>query len=311
MAYEVIKTLEPNLLGRDFVVGDLHGSLSALVNLLAGVNFNPEIDRLISVGDLVDRGPDSLGCLDLIDEPWVHAAKANHEEMMLEAFNGGYMGNFWFQNGGFWGAAAYNDWQNLKKNSVVNLDKRVPEEKSQRLFDLLPKVEQLPFLITIKRPDGKKFHVIHAEFPPGYEITDEILEDPKKVYELATVQTSNGHHLLWGRYLFYNFYRADLSNIEKVKRTVAYNGSTKMFNDKLSHIISGHTILQRPMTIVGQTNIDTGAYGSYHSDASKWESLTCVELGTWTFYQATETEFRTVEPVTINREDLPLVQGQP
>lgn len=44
-----------NILGRDFVVGDIHGEFSKLSKLLSSVEFNENSDRLFSVGDLVDR----------------------------------------------------------------------------------------------------------------------------------------------------------------------------------------------------------------------------------------------------------------
>lgn len=301
----VVKQLQPNLLGRDFVIGDLHGSLSCLVNLLDNVSFDPTVDRLISVGDLVDRGPDSLGCLELLYEPWFHAVLSNHEQMMLEAFQGGYMGQFWLRNGGMWGIEALNDWRNKQSNLLINVDGRPPQEDSVRLWNALELVEQLPLLLTINMKDGKKFHVIHSELPPFYpeKITDTFLADSQKVLELSSQTSEDGMFILWGRHLFYNFFRAQLDNVEKLQRTVQHLPLSVrgVFNDELSHIISGHTIMQRPLTILGQTNIDTGAYGSYLKDAKKWEALTAVELGTWTFYQATEKDFRVVEPTVVNR----------
>jgi serine/threonine protein phosphatase 1 len=308
----ILKTFEPNNDGRDFVIGDLHGSLACFENLLENLAFDSTKDRMFSVGDLVDRGPDSLGCLALLRKPWFHAVLSNHEQMMLEAFRGGYMGQFWFQNGGMWGAEAWNVSRALEAKEAGRVE-HMPliSDEDMELIDLLTFVENLPFMITINRPDGKKFHVIHAELPPGNVITDEILSDGQKVHALATKQNGDGDSFLWGRHLFYDFYRADLSNREKIIRTLKLRNGTAVFNDKLSHIISGHTIMQRPVTIVGQTNIDTCAYGSFGEQSYSgnikvrgWCALTCIELGSWTFYQATEKEFRTVEPLTINKADL-------
>ena len=78
-----LKTFEANTSGRDFVVGDLHGSYSAFQNLLKGLDFDKTVDRMFSVGDLVDRGPDSVSCLSLIQEPWFNAVLANHEVAMI------------------------------------------------------------------------------------------------------------------------------------------------------------------------------------------------------------------------------------
>ena len=49
MVYVPFKFFSKNIQGRDFVVGDIHGCFSALENLLAQVNFNPEYDRVFTV----------------------------------------------------------------------------------------------------------------------------------------------------------------------------------------------------------------------------------------------------------------------
>ncbi|MFB1009911.1 MAG: metallophosphoesterase, partial [Thiopseudomonas sp.] len=44
-----------------YAVGDLQGCLEPLQQLLQQVQFDPASDRLWLVGDLINRGPDSLG----------------------------------------------------------------------------------------------------------------------------------------------------------------------------------------------------------------------------------------------------------
>ncbi|MGE8386251.1 MAG: metallophosphoesterase, partial [Pseudomonas putida] len=46
-----------------YAVGDLQGCLQPLKCLLDRVGFNPAVDRLWLVGDLVNRGPESLETL--------------------------------------------------------------------------------------------------------------------------------------------------------------------------------------------------------------------------------------------------------
>lgn len=305
-----LKTLEPNLLGRDFVVGDIHGCLSAFKNLIKNINFNHEVDRMISVGDLVDRGDDSFGCLSLIREPWFHSVLANHECMMLDMFfgDGSNGGDMWFSNGGDWAMEAYNDYI----ATYVHQNGRIPTDNSMQIIDLLPLVNQLPYLITVNTKSGKKFHVIHAEFMPGQLITDELLTDPVQVLKFASMVHEEGPCVLWARHMFDAFNYENLQGTEWIKRVV--KRTPNPYNDKLSHIISGHTIIQRPMTVLGQTNIDTGArdsywgpiipYGRNRTKPKAWAALTCVELDTWKFYQATETTFKEVEPLVISEEDI-------
>lgn len=67
-----------------WVVGDLHGCHTLLMNELERVSFDPLCDLLISVGDLIDRGAENVECLELITMPWFMAVRGNHEQMMLD-----------------------------------------------------------------------------------------------------------------------------------------------------------------------------------------------------------------------------------
>lgn len=305
----ILQTFEPNTKGRDFVIGDLHGAIAVLENLMVCLNFDKEKDRMFSVGDLEDRGRESLRSLGLLRESWFHAVMANHEQMMIQAFFGGYMGRYWWSNGGSWAMEAYNTFRAIQQYRMGNIDQlpHVTEEEHD-FFDLLNLAKEMPFLITVNHKSGKKFHIIHAELPPGKNITDQILTDPDQVLELATTQTNDGDAFLWGRYQFMKYYGDSLTNHAKLVRMAKYK-NTLTFNDNLSHIISGHTIMQKPITLFGQTNIDTCAYGSMSKSPPKWCGLTCIDLDTWTFYQATETEFRTVDPVVINKADLDSIES--
>lgn len=80
-----------NAKGRDLVVGDLHGHRSLLEKALDQISFDPRCDRVVSVGDLIDRGPESLATLSLIEEPWFYSVLGNHELMLLNFL--GYYGS--------------------------------------------------------------------------------------------------------------------------------------------------------------------------------------------------------------------------
>ncbi|PKH26922.1 serine/threonine-protein phosphatase [Enterobacterales bacterium CwR94] len=84
-----------------WLVGDLHGCRSQLDAALCSSDFNANLDLVISVGDIIDRGPDSPGCLALLAEPWFRAVRGNHEEMALEALTQGEH-HQWQMNGGEW-----------------------------------------------------------------------------------------------------------------------------------------------------------------------------------------------------------------
>lgn len=84
-----------------WIVGDLHGCRSQLDALLLENDFDKQNDLLISVGDLIDRGPDSVGCLQLLEEPWFRCVRGNHEEMALQALHR-HDPLLWMMNGGDW-----------------------------------------------------------------------------------------------------------------------------------------------------------------------------------------------------------------
>jgi serine/threonine protein phosphatase 1 len=88
--------------GRVFAVGDLHGMAHAFDRLLELAGFDPTRDLVWSLGDLVDRGPFSARCLDLLDEPWFRAIRGNHEQLMLDAAEDPGTWLIWTLNGGDW-----------------------------------------------------------------------------------------------------------------------------------------------------------------------------------------------------------------
>lgn len=94
-----------NPLGRDWAVGDIHGHFERLQHTLDAAGFDPARDRLFSVGDLVDRGPDSDRVLEWLDKPWFFAVQGNHElltlqfmagDPVLDLFNYRISGGGWF-----------------------------------------------------------------------------------------------------------------------------------------------------------------------------------------------------------------------
>lgn len=69
-------------MGRTVVVGDLHGCRDELEDLLAHIGFVSG-DRLVSVGDLVVRGPDPAGTIDLLLRVGARVVRGNHEDRLL------------------------------------------------------------------------------------------------------------------------------------------------------------------------------------------------------------------------------------
>lgn len=80
------------------IIGDVAGRYDELRELLK--KMPPR--KLIFVGDLIDRGPNSLDVVEYVEGTGSICVLGNHEHMMLDFFSGGkeYLENAWFENGG-------------------------------------------------------------------------------------------------------------------------------------------------------------------------------------------------------------------
>jgi serine/threonine protein phosphatase 1 len=106
-------------ISRILAISDIHGCHDEFNALLREVNYNPEEDKLILLGDYVDRGFKSKEVVEqvknLVEEWNIIALRGNHDQMFLDAMfknedelwlnNGGfqtvesYVGSDWFENG--------------------------------------------------------------------------------------------------------------------------------------------------------------------------------------------------------------------
>lgn len=101
---QMIQRFERNTTGRDFAVGDIHGCFTQLQAALDAIGFDPAAgDRLFSVGDLVDRGPESEKALEWLEKPWFHAVRGNHEDIAIRYAKGNPVDPHNYSiNGGDW-----------------------------------------------------------------------------------------------------------------------------------------------------------------------------------------------------------------
>src|SRR3954453_2641291 len=96
---------------RHLAVGDIHGCFRALQTLAAAVPFTPD-DEVITLGDYVDRGPNSCAVLDWLiayaRRGRLVALRGNHELMMLQAREDGRALKQWLGCGGDAALASYS-----------------------------------------------------------------------------------------------------------------------------------------------------------------------------------------------------------
>lgn len=127
-----------------YVVGDIHGCYSLLIKKLNELNFNFSKDILIGVGDLIDRGPENLKCVSLLNEPWFKTIKGNHEDFCVQGFSNDYIARCHqaSNNGGDW----FYELEDVDQERIVN-----------RFF-------QLPTLLEINYCN-RNFGFVHADLP--------------------------------------------------------------------------------------------------------------------------------------------------
>lgn len=136
-----LKKFKENTLGKDYVVGDIHGCFSKLRSVLEEIKFDETKDRLFSVGDLVDRGPESEEAIDWLAKTWFHAVKGNHEQMTIDLQTFG------------------EDMYSRHNGMGWILDS--PKEHQKLYAEVF---KDLPVAIEIEAK-GKKYGIIHADVP--------------------------------------------------------------------------------------------------------------------------------------------------
>jgi serine/threonine protein phosphatase 1 len=167
--------LERNEAGRDFVVGDVHGCFHLLRKAMRVAGFMEGRDRLLSVGDLVDRGPYSKEALEWLAKPWFYAVRGNHEQMVIDAETVGVDPGLHVANGALWFYQLTDD----------------ERDQFARAF------AALPYAIEVPTPDGV-IGLVHAEVPG-----DDWTAFRDSLIAADTERPANFDHIerfaLWGR----------------------------------------------------------------------------------------------------------------
>jgi len=148
---------------KTYIIGDVHGCLEMLKRLLDKIDWNPANDRLIFLGDYIDRGKNSKGVLDLLLEiskssSLVQFLIGNHENIFLEYLNTGRIMGF-ILNGGDATLESYR----TAESSGSEVD--IPQEHIAFLRSLEHWIEL------------DDYYVVHAGFRPGVDLERQSFED--------------------------------------------------------------------------------------------------------------------------------------
>jgi hypothetical protein len=157
-------------MGRTIFVGDVHGCRDELLALLDKVAFT-DGDRLVMVGDLVVRGPDPRGTLNVLRAAKAASVRGNHEDRLLR----------------YRKRPADTPLGNLALATARALHKRDWEFLSA-----------LPLWLDVP---AHGVRVVHAGLVPGVPIEK---QNPRTLMEIRCLDrdgdpTDKRGHLLWGK----------------------------------------------------------------------------------------------------------------
>lgn len=232
---EFFKSYPRNEYGEDFVVGDLHGQRQALLDELDRQGFDKTKDRLFCTGDLIDRGPDSFGTLELIFEPWFYFVRGNHElDLVFNMVD-------WDGRSHFKGA---QDWHFFLHDGRLDFIK----EK------MLPRIVETPIVLRVEGSFG--FWVVHADRGTLDREDGRLkLLDDAALPEVEKFNHLQFEALFWSRRLL----REAL--LEESRQNFLHFESVpgQEFEPGVGLTFVGHSVVERPILYRSHLFIDTGA----------------------------------------------------
>jgi len=203
MNYPKIHRYGLNKLGRDFVIGDIHGVFDTVKRGLELIKFNADVDRVFALGDLINRGRESRQALEFLSLPYVHSIRGNHDSefasMQIEEIR------------------QYGSRDRNGMGWVKDVSDDLLIEIRERLF-------RLPLVIEVQTARGL-VGLVHADIPAGTSWPVFM----KKIADRDEVATKCA---LWGRD---RLKANDCSGVEGVGRvyvghTVQWSGPRRLGN---------------------------------------------------------------------------------
>jgi hypothetical protein len=177
---------------RLIVVGDVHGMRESLEELLHKVKFDKKHDHLILAGDMISKGPDSKGVVDLAMKYGATGIRGNHEDRVLATYR---KLRKWDQS-----APQSEDDDEVLLDSEDELEGEHSEDevkaagkrkKDRKLIRQLGRkrlrwLEQCPVILRVGTlGEMGEVVVVHAGLAPGVKLKE---QDPNLVMNMRTIK---------------------------------------------------------------------------------------------------------------------------
>ena len=149
-----------------FAIGDIHGCLDKLEELIGKIPAEPQKDQLVFLGDYIDRGKYSRDAVDFVISLKnifrnIVYLMGNHERMFLNYLDG-IEEELYLANGGRY---TLQDYGIAGTDSPVERKKKIPGEHIRFYNSLLPYYE------------SEKYLFVHAGLIPGLEPAKQKIDD--------------------------------------------------------------------------------------------------------------------------------------
>lgn len=210
---------------RIYAIGDVHGRLDLLTALLRQIEEDhlalpPAELHIVMLGDLIDRGPDSAGVIELLlnrpaDFAHFHFIVGNHEEAMIQSLEEGADPHKieWLRYGGRETLRSYGAPSDVFEMFGSLLSDELRRYVPQTHIDFVRSFEETVIL--------GDYLFVHAGIRPGRPMSRQVRKD-----------------MLWIRDEFLSDEKTDHGHI----------------------VVHGHTIARQPVFAPNRIGIDTGAY---------------------------------------------------
>lgn len=161
-----------------YVIGDVHGKCEQLKDLIKKMKLRPE-DELYILGDIIDRGPDSVKALRfLMSLPNCHCIAGNHEVMLLEnmkflmnEITDDFLNHLSEQN-----MELLVNWINNGASGTISEFSKLSKEEMKDLLEFVGDFEAYAELEV----NGQKYLLVHAglgNFAEDKELYDYAIEE--------------------------------------------------------------------------------------------------------------------------------------